>query len=193
MTRLADDAYLTQDALALAICQKLRSLGVKFVQNVLEPSAGEGAFVRAVQVTWPHAEVISVEPRAEAAAKIQYGAVVPSTLEEYATPAQQRWSDFDLVVGNPPYKHAEDHVRLARAMCDSGGHVAFLLRMSFLSSQGRVQRLWDAQPGLRWLIPLAQRPTFVAGGGTDNSEYAVFVWQTNYTGRAEITEHLWVK
>lgn len=193
MTRLADDAYLTQDDLALAICQRLNTL-IGTPRTVLEPSAGEGSFVRAAYSVWPGCSVHSVEPRPVAANKIAKGHLNIETFEEFAKKVEgavmpARLGLYDLVLGNPPYKRAEEHVMLARSM---GRHVAFLLRMSFLSSQGRVQRLWDAQPGLRWLIPLAQRPTFMRSGGTDNSEYAVYVWERGFSGWATITRHLWV-
>lgn len=203
MTRLVDDAYLTQDDLALAICQRLTTL-IGAPRTVLEPSAGEGSFVRAALKVWPQAQVQSVEPRLPAAEKIGAGRVAISTFEDFAVrPVRvdqgvpgtgagdqgSRAARYNLVLGNPPYKCAEEHVALARPL---GQYVAFLLRMSFLSSQGRVERLWDPRPGLRWLIPLAQRPSFT-GKGTDNSEYAVFVWEAGYLWNAEVTKHLWVK
>lgn len=193
MTRRADDAYLTADDLAQAITDRLATI-IPAPATVLEPSAGEGAFVRAVTKTWPGAAIDAVEPRIVGPLVLQPARVWMTTLEQFteeepAPGAPPRRPRYDLVVGNPPYLCAESHVVLARKL---GRCVAFLLRMSFLSSQGRVERLWDAQPGLRWLIPLAQRPSFT-GKGTDNSEYAIFVWEDGFTGSARILPHLWVR
>jgi hypothetical protein len=93
--------------------------------------------------------------------------------------------EVDLIIGNPPYMLAEEHVTLARK---TGAWVAFLLRLSFLGSQARAKTVW-ASPGLRWLIPISRRPSFT-GGGSDASEYAVFVWGRGFTGNAVVLPHL---
>lgn len=191
MTRLTDDAYMTPDDLALEITARVGGL-ITTPQTVLEPSAGEGSFVRAVAQVWPGTTIHAVEPRNVVAGALQPARVWQTTTEAFANEelapgTPPRLPHYDLVIGNPPYKLAEKHVTLARSL---GTYVAFLLRMSFLSSQERAKRVW-AQPGLRWLMPLAQRPSFT-GKGTDNSEYAVYVWKAGYTGLAEITPHVWV-
>jgi hypothetical protein len=93
--------------------------------------------------------------------------------------------EVDLIIGNPPYFLAEEHVALAR---ETAPWVAFLLRLSFLGSQERGRTLWSL-PGLRWLIPISRRPSFT-GGGSDASEYAVFVWERGFTGNAVVLPHL---
>jgi hypothetical protein len=94
---------------------------------------------------------------------------------------------YDWVIGNPPFKEAERHVRKALV----GGHdVAFLLRLAFLESKARVP-FWTG-PGacLRKMWVLAERPSFTANGKTDSAAYAFFWWQPGFEGQAEVVPAL---
>lgn len=184
--RFKDDAYFTPRSLSKAIAFRLRDAfaeedsGHANIRHILEPSAGDGSFVEAARSAWPHARITAIEPN-------RVGAASPNVRQVHAT--FETWCakshEVDLVIGNPPYMLAEEHVALAR---QTGTWVAFLLRLSFLGSQARAKTVW-ASPGLRWLIPISRRPSFT-GGGSDASEYAVFVWQRGFTGNAEILPHL---
>ncbi|MGY5311628.1 hypothetical protein ACXGR8_34610 [Nocardia gipuzkoensis] len=72
--------------------------------HVLEPSAGDGVFVRAILAANPTVHVTAVEPDRERAARIAYDprvTVVVSSFEEFATtPTPQQ---FAGVVMNPPF------------------------------------------------------------------------------------------
>ena len=84
-----------------------------------------------------------------------------------------------LVLGNPDYAIAEKAVRHCMSLLAPGGHLAFLLRLAFLGGAGRVQ-LYRDHP-LRYLQPVAQRPSFT-GGGSDPMEYGLFVWARDFEG-----------
>lgn len=191
------DAYMTPLPLAQAICRRLTALGIN-PKLILEPSAGTGNFIRAAYETWHHARIDAIEPDLNRAGSLtrlrtEAGFTVCTKIDIGTFETAFVAGRPGLILGNPPYSHALEHVRLA---LDLGHYTAFLLRMSFLASQERVREFWDKQPesgaSLRFLIPLAERPSFT-GKGTDNSEYAVYVWERGYKGRAEITKHLWVK
>ena len=77
----------------------------------------------------------------------------------------------DWIVGNPPYRHAETHVRWALKQAKVG--VAFILKLSFLESAERLDFWWESP--VNDLYVLAERPSFT-GQGTDSSAYAFFVW-----------------
>lgn len=194
--RFKDDAYFTPKTLARAIAFRLRdafaeedseSWDAEFdakyrtnIRHILEPSAGDGSFVEAAKSAWPHARITALEPN-RISAESPNVRQIRTTFEAWCTKSRE----VDLIIGNPPYMLAEEHVTLARK---TGAWVAFLLRLSFLGSQARARTVW-ASPGLRWLIPISRRPSFT-GGGSDASEYAVFVWQRGYEGNAEILSHL---
>lgn len=82
--------------------------------------------------------------------------------------------DVDLIITNPPFSIALQFLEKSLSESET---VAYLLRMSFLGSQER-RPFWQQHP-LTHLFPLADRPSFT-GNGTDNSEYAWYVW--DYAG-----------
>lgn len=183
------DAYLTPDALALAICRHLDVSCCIFPDGIIEPSAGKGAFVRAARAVWPTIPIAAIE--------IQTGYTKALKVAGANIVLIQRWEDVKgghaalttyegqhLVVGNPPYNLAQPHIEHALSIMRGGDWLAFLMRLSLLGSQKRAASLWTDAP-LRYLIPIAERADFT-GGSSDNSEYGVFVWQTGYKGRAEI-------
>ena len=183
------DFYATPPALARAICAKLReTLGTP--TTVIEPSAGDGAFVRAAAATWLTTPIFAVEPNIGHAA----------ATDEMAIWSAATWESFEwstvpdtigpmLIVGNPPFPKAEAHVRLALqrlGRSSSGGtrHVAFLLRASFLAGTARVGGIWREHPP-RYVWHIAPRPSFTSDGKTDGAEYAVIVWKTGWIGPYE--------
>lgn len=180
--RIEADNYPTPDALALAICKSLRSrIGGDLVRFV-EPSAGGGPFVRAAIPCWPDAAILAVDIRDDCRAPCE-AAGARFELGDWLS-VSKTYSLATLIIGNPPYSAAEKHVHASIAALAPGGYLAFLLRLSFLGSQGRAERLWS-KPGLRYLQPIAERPSFI-NGASDNSEYALFVWQRGYDGNAEL-------
>ena len=194
--RKLNDAYYTSESLAFAIVSRLWEILPLYTDTpaackagqlprILEPSAGGGAFVKAARQWWPSTHITAIEPNAAAGLSVA-DAIRTGTLE--AECAGVKDLRYALALGNPPYSAAETHVQLLRPICH---YVAFLLRLSFLGSQRRAQTIHN-KPGLRYLIPLAQRPSFT-GGGTDNSEYAVFVWQRDWVQPATVLSHVWVQ
>lgn len=182
------DRYLTPDALARAITDALRDrLGIA-PAGIVEPSAGGGSFVRACVATWPGAPLAAVEPSIpdDAGNTPELAASGVQWFEGEWESVRFASRYVDLIVGNPPYNlpgdgrgdaptTAERHVTLALERLPEGGHVAFLLRLSFLSGGARTERL-HSRGLLRALWPVTPRPSFT-GGGTDGSEYGVFVWR----------------
>lgn len=169
-------AFYTPDPLALAIC---RTLAAELVEDghpapvrILEPGCGGGAFLRAARATWPHCDLTGIDlvPACNGP-----GRVIEGDLFGHKAPF------YDLVVGNPDFAIAEQVVRHCLGHLAPGGYLAFLLRAAFLGSEGRVP-LYREHP-LRFLQPIAQRPSFTADGKTDPMEYALFVWRKSSARR----------
>lgn len=208
--RLDADAYFTKPALAFAAVQRLHADGILPArpQLVLEPSVGKGAWVRAVQdVLRPlKVEGCDILDRGE-------------ELAEAGLPASDGfefiWADFeeldpdlyyDIIIGNPPFSRAEQHIRHALDLVDpETGVVAFLLRINLLGGIERAAGLWtDAPPS--YVYVLDKRPSFRKSrsvlrnkktgepiltkkgelryrtSSSDNSEYAMFVWKKKHSG-----------
>ncbi len=190
------DLYETPQALANAICGRLAGVLPK-PERIIEPSAGGGNFVRAVRSVWPSAQVWAIDIDANHLDALrEAGANSCDAMDFlYAEPPRPPVSPT-LFIGNPPFIDGQGHIEHALKIMGDGDHLAFLLRLSMLGSQERAESLW-AKPGLRFLMPVAQRPSFGLNKhgkpGTDNSEYAVFVWKKGYEGNAELLPHLWFR
>ena len=160
--RIAGDAYYTPDALAAAL---VAVLPLRPEDVVWEPHAGGGAFVRALRATGVRVVASAINP---AAPGLRAGADATRVADFLGGPswvAAPTW-----IVGNPPFGDAEAHVRRA---LDLAPNVAFLLRLGFLESAGRIPLWRDHPPAV--VHVLAERPSFT-GGGTDSAAYGLFVW-----------------
>jgi len=170
--------FYTPDALALAICKTLRDQCGVMPSKVFEPGCGGGAFLRGVRGAWPEVPLLGVDLLPACSGP---GLVLPMDLFEIDL---QTEDDIDLIIGNPDYAIAEKVVRHCLGLLAPGGHLAFLLRAAFLGSSGRVPLFTDYP--LRYLQPIAQRPSFTADGKTDPMEYCLFAWQAGFKGRGEL-------
>jgi hypothetical protein len=187
--REALDFYATPEPLALAICKHLAAQASWMC--VVEPSAGHGPFVRAARGCWPYSEIVAVDVSADRLPELsQAGAdavLVSDWTQIAALPSESRV----LIVGNPPFRDAEQHIRHALSLMREGDALAFLLRLNLLGSKSRLP-LWAETP-LAEVVPVVPRPSFT-GGSTDATEYALFIWRKGYAGPAQLARPLtWSK
>lgn len=192
MRRKHDD-YQTPQPLADAICERLRVVMPRPCL-LLEPSAGDGNFVRAARSVWPASYIVAHDIRPECRARCL--AAGASWLVDKDTPDDRGM--IDLVVGNPPYSIAEEHTAESIDVVKPGGYVAFLLRASFLfDGEERADRFWwprGVGSCLRYTMGIAPRPSFTGDGGTDGAAYALMVWQKGYRGFPQVLPHIrWQK
>lgn len=199
------DAYLTDPRYCLAICRRLSRL-IPAPNRIVEPSAGTGNFIRAAKQVWPEALVMAVDIHPEHHRDLALaGAATYLTGDWMKQDVRQFRPDLDL--GNPPFSQAEPHTNHALDMLEQGKHLAFLLPVSFMTTQGRARNLFknpppdpkdpstwvrdDAWGGLKYIIPLAERPSYTEDGHTDMAEYAVYVWEKGFIGFPTTLPHLW--
>jgi hypothetical protein len=179
--REALDFYATPQPLADAIC---RHLCRENFSCVVEPSAGHGPFVRAARAMWPEAEIVAVDVSPDRLPELSAAGadvVLVSPWQEIAAlPGVGR----TLIIGNPPFREAEEHIRHALDIMRPGDALAFLLRFNLLGSRGRVA-LWESTP-LAEVAPLVPRPSFT-GGSTDATEYALFRWAKGHRGPTRLS------
>mgnify|MGYP001607363117 FL=1 len=181
--RIPGDAYYTPPALAEHLVGLLGPWGGRVV---LEPSAGGGAFVRALLAAGT--EVVftnDINPDAPGQALV--------------APTHRRTKDFldlaridvwcggppDWIVGNPPFRVWREHVEHALTIAP---RVAFLLRLAALESRARYD-FWQRTPARRVWV-LSERPSFT-GGGNDNAAYGFFVWERGWAGTTELSVASW--
>lgn len=161
------DRFYTADRLAAA-CVSVLPTAAPY--RIVEPSVGGGAFVRASLSRWPNAEITGVDIDPEAAGRFE---VERFLLGDWLTISRSDPPrNVDLVLGNPPYSHAEAHVRASLAVAPC---VGMLLRLAFLEGQARAA-FWREHPPESVHV-LSKRPSFTADGRTDSAAYAFFVWR----------------
>lgn len=191
--RQGADFYPTPDLLALACCKAVREIVPK-PGIILEPSAGSGAFVRAARQVWGgrddaiiHAVELRVEER-DGLLDCTDAADIVSTcsLEDFLKDMPSEAAVFNqkvLVVGNPPYSLAQEHIMLLLDNLRPGSTIAFLLKLGFLGTKTRADCLWKVGQ-CKYVWPILGRPSFVKSdrASSDVNEYALFVWEVGYTG-----------
>jgi hypothetical protein len=183
--RRADDFYETPGWCVDLILPKLGELTEK---KILEPSAGRGAIVVRLIVKGANPFAITaVELDSERANTLRASRCAVECqdflLRDPAAraPGPHRW---DLIIMNPPFSAAQEHIEHALRFLASGGKCAALLRLAFVCSKKRAA-FRGAHPFD--LYPLASRPSFT-GNGTDSADYAWLVWGEGCGGRFEVLE-----
>lgn len=148
---------------------------------IWEPAAGNGGIVKrllARGVSPEQIEAFELEPdRARELGALGVRWRAADALQ--AAPGERP----RLIVGNPPYTHAERFVTMALEVAGEGGTVAFLLRLGFLESRAR-RALHIERPADLYVLP--SRPSFTNDGRVDASAYAWFVWRPGGGGRWQI-------
>lgn len=173
--RIPMDAYYTPDECAAACVSKL-DIGPQ--DTCWEPHAGGGAFVRALINRNAKVVASDIDPQAPGLANGEVADAFVGDFFNYALAAS--W-----IVGNPPYRDVERHIRHALAIAPN---VAFLCRLALLESRKRAS-LWEQYPPTTVYV-LRERPSFV-GGVTDNSAYGFFVWEDWHKGPTKLDWISW--
>lgn len=159
-----------------------------FRPDVLEPTVGDGAIIRACD-EWFMGRKADCEPN-WTGVELRRGALIQgmgTVVEHHFEGVDFRgWYPekhglavdlYDLSIGNPPFSIAESVIRHCLEMSRA---TAMLLRLGFLSSAERVDfwRGCGADPIVR---VLPDRPSF-DGLGTDSATYAWFIWGAELSG-----------
>jgi hypothetical protein len=149
---------------------------------IMEPSAGMGVVARAVLRRMGDPHLLDVVdpydwPQLE---DLVANDGVTWHRRDFLTTARPDASDRPgLIIGNPPFSMALEHITHALYVLDDRGYLVFLLPASFLQD-GVRKALRDKHPPLIE-VGLQQRPSFSKaagrGGGTDSVRYSVFVWE----------------
>lgn len=148
----------------------------------LEPGAGDGRIARSVKAMHGGIWHLSECRATERANLAPIGMVtIGDFLADEPNPA---WRGTDVVIGNPPYKHAEAFIRRACEVAPDA-EVVFLLRLNFLASIERVPLWRDC--GMPDVFVLPNRPSFTGDGKSDGCEYAWFAWGPGRKGIGRVT------
>lgn len=147
--------------------------------TVLEPSAGDGALVRAIfdrhAARAVFVEALDVDPRAvDRLREIEELLFHPEVGDYMQRPApSERYARAYM---NPPFEDGQDGRHVAKAMSESEEVVA-LLRLNALAGLDRRELVWSqvgAEWWLRGLAVFSGRPSFRAAGAATGSPLSDF-------------------
>lgn len=143
----------------------------------LEPSAGEGAIIAAVNKLRRDVFWTACELRPQAARQIK---TVDPTADIFCDDfLRADWLDhYKVAILNPPFSLALEFIEKCMSVAD---WVVCLERINFLGSAKRND-FWRAHAPDVYL--LSKRPSFV-GGPTDSTEYAWFVYPPEGHNRSQ--------
>jgi hypothetical protein len=91
--------------------------------------------------------------------------------------------EYDLIITNPPFNKSVDVT--VKAIAESKITV-MLQRLNWIGSNWRAEEFWKDAP-LRWVYAHNKRASFTDDGKKDSIEYAHFVFEKGYTGKAGFT------
>lgn len=92
---------------------------------------------------------------------------------------------FDLIISNPPFKHAQEMIELSHDLLNEGGQIIMLLRLAFLESQRRNAFFQKYKPNE--VRVFSKRPSFTGDGKTYPMAFATFSWLDGYNGDTKLT------
>lgn len=152
----------------------------------LEPAAGDGAIVRAVD-GWMAANgleprfwtTMDIRPEANAMLCGDFTGLGRPLLDRFAGSMRDR--RFDVCITNPPYTQADAFVAEAMARAHV---VAMLLRLNWLAGARHAAWLQRHPPDV-YVLP--DRPSF-DGQGTDATDYAWLAWHGQRRGSLYILD-----
>lgn len=135
----------------------------------LEPSAGDGAIIRAVNAVRSDVEWTAVELRSECAVPLVELVRPPGRVAIADFETMHSLGYFDVAILNPPFVFAREFI----AKClQSANTICALERLNWLEGEARNGLLRECPPDV-YVLP--NRPSFT-GRGTDSIAYAWFVW-----------------
>ena len=159
--------------------------GLRTDPRILDPGAGDGVWGRECAKLWPDSYLVGVELR-EGCYDPRYDHWITGDFHDPNVLATSAHEEFDLVVGNPPYRHATHFVEKSLSLLRHGGRLLFLLRLAFLESQKRGTGLFLKSPPKRVVVCM-RRPSFTGDGKTNSTAFAFFLWEKGFQGETRLS------
>lgn len=147
----------------------------------LEPCAGEGDIIRAVNGYSPSPNWSVAEIREECRPALE---ALTNRVRIVDVLEGPQWRSFDVAITNPPFSIAMEVLEGMQKWAD---HVIILERLNFLGTEKRARVFRGCMPDI-YVIP--DRVSFTENGKADSIEYAWFHWGplSNRTGTCRILE-----
>lgn len=148
----------------------------------LEPAAGEGHIIRAVNTARTDVRWWVRELREECGAPLRSMGLRPVFGDFLRNEARTRKRGFPVCIGNPPFSLAQEFVEKALEQADC---VLFLLRLAFLESTKREH--FFKKLGVPDVLVIPERVSFTGDGKTDSTAYAWMRWRRDGTQEGRVS------
>ena len=169
--RDVDDFYETPEALVDAYLQQHN---FPFGDVIIDPGCGTGVFGRALRRYYPKAYLIGIEQNATRFPNPGcYNAWIHS---DYLHLHGVDGISADAVIGNPPYKLAEQFFWQSLHNINGDGYICFLLRLGFLESERRYRSMWTAGYQPSYVTVCSTRPSFTRNTKTYPTAFGFIAW-----------------
>jgi len=149
---------------------------------IIEPSAGDGGIAKVLHAAMKH--VFAFEVRPESVGALSSGFCHRWAIRDWL--GVEHWElQMEIgtpfsIVANPPYSPASAMLAHVKHMLEVGAqYVACLLPLNFFASQSRAA--FHAAHPVTGFYPLARRPRFVGGGGSQ--DIAWLTWHDKWKGQ----------
>lgn len=157
-------------------------------EYILDPGAGDGIWGIHARNKWPKSKLVWHDI-------VEY----PNRFNgydyyeryDYLDPSYKYNSGYDLIMGNPPYSLSEEFIEKSLELLKPDGYLMFLLRLTFLASQGRYKRLYSSGKMPYQVIISSRRPSFTKDGKTDADDYGIFIWSGSWDRDYFIGKHFY--
>lgn len=181
-SRWKDDFYPTP----LPLCEKIvSSIVAEFPMGgrVLDPGCGNGHFGVAIKHHFPDCHLVGIDTVDRLSGTMYASVYDEFIIGDYTRPGtvglfgKSTGKDFELVIGNPPFKHAQRFVEISHAICRN--QIVFLLKLAFLEGQYRAEYFWPKYPPNDVFV-LDARVSWDGSGKSNDQAHAVYNWEKKY-------------
>jgi SAM-dependent methyltransferase len=148
-------------------------------QLVLDPGCGSGNFGRAIKEVYPKCIVVGVDTVDRLTDTENYKYYSRFLTLDFNSPPQvgSIRGDFRLVIGNPPFKHAEQFVKMSHILCE--WQIVFLFKLAFLEGQRRAAEFFPVYLPTE-VSTLNARVSWDGSGKSNDQAHAIFEWRPHY-------------
>jgi len=190
------DRYNTPIEPVIAFCHKVYDILTEYTHypnkyswNVLDPCAGDGRWGTVYKSLFQSAELtgVDVDPMVDPAPEFDVWHNYDFLQKDFGD------EKFHTIISNPPFSLSEEFIHKGLSVLAHSGVMAYMLNLTFMSSIGREQRLFNAGLNPTKIIVSSRRIDFT-GQGSPHTEIGMFVWDKSCLGEPTTVEWIdWEK
>lgn len=142
--------------------------------TILDPGAGNGVWGKAIREVYPEFSITI------GGVEIRDVGKPDSYTNWYNNIDFLTWNPnykYDLIVGNPPYKYAEEFLDKSFELLKDNGQILFLYRLTFLESLGRYKKYFSGTLAPEKVYVSTRRISFSGNKKSSSDAYALFYWR----------------